>query len=143
MKLFRVLVVLLFALSFIPFSSADSTGGDKPNTTKAPEGRSRITGKVINQRGKGMPNLLVKLMIPRGMKNNFPTTQQLKGGKNPYIEGNTDADGNFAFEKLPAGEYSVVSELDGVGRGKIDLTLGENQTYPVQVLLKARRGEKQ
>jgi hypothetical protein len=127
-SVFLLLIGLLF-----PLIAAD----------KAPEGSSRISGRVLNQRGQAMPNLLVKLMIPRGMKETFPTTQPLKGGKSPYIESSTDSMGSFSFEKLPAGEYTVISELDGTGRGKVDITIGNGQTYTIQVVLKARRGEKQ
>ena len=110
---------------------------------RAPDANSRIVGRVMNQRGQGIPQNLVKLMIPRGMKDHFPTTQPLKGGKNPYLEGTSDAEGRFTFEKLPAGEYALTSELDGTGRGRVEVTLGKNQTTTVQIVLKARRGEKQ
>jgi len=115
-----------------------ASGADAP-----PEGNSRIVGKVMNQRGQTIPNLLVKLIIPRGMKDRFPTTQPLKGGKNAYIEGISDQQGDFKFEKLPAGDYALTSELDGTGRGRVEVTLGKNQTGTVQIVLKSRRGEKQ
>lgn len=126
------------SITFLTLLLAMSFGADK-----APEGNSRIVGRVINQRGQGIPQNLVKLMVPRGMKDSFPTTQPLKGGKNAYLEGTSDAEGRFTFEKLPPGEYALTSELDGTGRGRVEVTLGKNQTTTVQIVLKARRGEKQ
>jgi len=75
-----------------------------------------------------MANVAVRLVLPRGLKDRFPTTQPIKGGKNAYIEIASDSAGEFTFEKLPARGYVVIAELDGTGRGRVELTLAKNQT---------------
>lgn len=126
----RILMLLLVAALCLPLLGADEQ-----------QGIGSIEGKVLNQKGKVVPDVPMKLYLPYGVEP--PSSQPTKGGKRKYIEAASDKNGEFVFANLPAGEYAVIAELDGTGRGRVEAVVRANKTTRVQVMLVSRTGEKQ
>jgi Carboxypeptidase regulatory-like domain len=120
------LAVLLF--SNAPQSSAQQlpspdenvtlTHSDKaPDTLEAPSGYGMVRGRIVDQNGKPIAAADVKVMHDPGT-----LIQQRQ----------SDEDGEFAFDQVPAGDLQLVISEDGFSMQTISCTLrpGENSFIP-------------
>lgn len=111
MRVFRSLAVFLVALSFAASLSAQALKGSGGN----------IYGRVVDEQGGVLPGVTVTLSGVGAPQNAV-----------------TNAQGDFRFINLSAGEYTIKAELSGltsVERTNVDVGLGQNTelTIPMQV----------
>lgn len=128
---------LAIALAFVMFSASSSKA-----EVKLMAGGS-ISGKVVDADGNPVAGAKVKVMAAAPAK---PKKEKLEGGDapkpdkpkpTPVAEGETDANGTFTLNDIPAGDYMVGAMAKGKGAAKEKVTVTEGGTAEVTLTLKA------
>jgi hypothetical protein len=111
-----------------------TASNDQVNVEMTLFGGSRITGRVIDGSGEGVPEADVLC---------FPSYSALAApleSPKAFSDGQTDGDGFFAFEQIPEGDYQVMARKKGYKlplSGEAVYPDGFNEIAGVQVLLAA------
>lgn len=98
-----------------------------------------VTGTITSPDGKPAAGVTVRLVKPAAAK---PTAAEEKGGKKKKAaptgpQATTDSKGEFKFEHIEAGTYTLMANLKDVGRGKKDVTVTAGQSTDASLQLTA------
>lgn len=88
---------------------------------------ARVEGKVVDSSGNAVANAAVKMRTPLGMS--YYMTDRAAG-----------ADGTFAYDDMPAGEYSFSVNHSELGRASVKVTLKDNDTQKIELRLEKKPG---
>jgi len=120
--------------------------------------KGTVKGKVVDKDGAAVEGAKVRLLVATehggkggGEKNadkkktgdadklaaDAPATPEKPKGEKPkpVAEATTDKDGAFSMPDVPAGDYRVVSQVKGKGRGFEKVTVKAGETAEVQIKL--------
>jgi hypothetical protein len=120
----------------------------------APAGSGKIVGKVVDADGNAVSGARVQLrtpskkdkdkaeaaVTPMGEEGDKPDKPKRSGPPKPLAEVSTDAQGQFEFTGLAAGEYKVNAWKSGAG--KADAIVVVNDDQAAEVTLKLVKAEK-
>ncbi|MGC4033899.1 MAG: carboxypeptidase-like regulatory domain-containing protein [Tepidisphaeraceae bacterium] len=98
-----------------------------------------VSGTITTPDGKPAAGVMVRLTKAPAAK---PTAADEKGSKKKKAaptgpQATTDSKGEFKFEAVEAGSYTVNANLKDVGRGKKDVTVTAGQTADASIQLTA------
>src|SRR5579864_3555742 len=82
---------------------------------QAPPARSRIEGKVVSPVGVSLSKATLRLQAMKPASDSEPRPSG--SGASQSYTGETDASGNYVFENIEPGSYSLFAERSGYVRG--------------------------
>jgi len=112
----RILFSILLSVFFISASYAsDVREGVVCKNEPIANTVGSLTGRVLDGSGKGVAGVYVFVCgydsgIPLSSKTMIPFTKKMKSPMASLLYSVTDESGKFSFEKIPVGQYRIVSE---------------------------------